>query len=194
MWLKLLLKPRRNHAQKVQILVYNTYDVPITYLGFGILMHKRSTTDIIMFSHACTPRSGFRGPSVFTGLCALLTPIHGGLKTAEFTSMTISDDHAVSKAKATENHAVPPNKKAKKLDSTKPPSKPIKAIKQEAADNNAGAFPDLTNAPTHGPDEPLLLEHGSTREGDSSCAIQVKAWKSVLTESVMFWQQHCQVM
>lgn len=75
-------------------------------------------------------------------------------------------DHAASKAKATENNAVAPNKKAKKLNSTKPPSKPVKAIKQEAADNNAGAFPDLTNAPTHGPDEPLLLEYGSTHEGD----------------------------
>ncbi|KAL0045771.1 hypothetical protein WJX82_003975 [Trebouxia sp. C0006] len=71
----------------------------------------------------------------------------------------------VSKAKAEENDAVLPNKKAKKLDSTKPASKPVKAIKQEAADSSAGAFPDLTNAPTHGPDEPLLLEYGSTHEG-----------------------------
>ncbi|DBA73362.1 TPA: hypothetical protein ACH3X1_011407 [Trebouxia sp. C0004] len=70
-----------------------------------------------------------------------------------------------SKAKAAENDAVPPNKKAKKLNSTKPPFKAVAAIKQEAADNNAGAFPDLTNAPTHGPDEPLLLEYGSTHEG-----------------------------
>ncbi len=80
--------------------------------------------------------------------------------------MTLVYDHAVSKAMAAENHVVPPNKKAKKSESTKPPSKPVKAIKQEAADNSAGAFPDLTNAPTHGPDEPLLLEHGSTHEGD----------------------------
>ncbi len=85
--------------------------------------------------------------------------------------MTVLYDHAASKAKTAENDAVPPNKKAKKLNSTKPPSKPVKAIKQEAADNSAGAFPDLTNAPTHGPDEPLLLEHGSAYEGDSSCAI-----------------------
>ncbi len=73
--------------------------------------------------------------------------------------MTILFDIAASKAKAAENDAVPHNKKTKKLNSTKPPSKPVKAIKQEAADDNAGAFPDLTNAPTHGPDEPLLLEH-----------------------------------
>lgn len=96
----------------------------------------------------------------------LTSPIHGGLRTAKVTCMTISYDHAASKAKTLENDAVPPNKKAKKLNSTKLPSKPVKAIKQEGADNNAGAFPDLTNAPTHGPDEPLLLEHGSTHEGD----------------------------
>ncbi|DBA69980.1 TPA: hypothetical protein ACH3X2_012333 [Trebouxia sp. C0005] len=85
---------------------------------------------------------------------------------AEHAAQATKKEHTkASKAKATENNAVAPNKKAKKLNSTKPPSKPVKAIKQEAADNNAGAFPDLTNAPTHGPDEPLLLEYGSTHEG-----------------------------
>jgi len=100
-----------------------------------------------------------------------MIPLHRGLRTAKVASMTVLYDHAASKAKTAENDAVPPNKKAKKLNSTKPPSKPVKAIKQEAADNSAGAFPDLTNAPTHGPDEPLLLEHGSTHEGDSPCTI-----------------------
>jgi len=112
-----------------------------------------------------------KGLTIFPGPQTLLTPIHGSLRTAKVTSMTILFDIAASKAKAAENDAVPHNKKTKKLNSTKPPSKPVKAIKQEAADDNAGAFPDLTNAPTHGPDEPLLLEHGSTHEGDSPCTI-----------------------
>lgn len=92
--------------------------------------------------------------------------MHGSPKTAKVTTLTILCDLAASKAKAEEDNAVPPNRKAKKLNSTNSPSKPVKAVKQEAAASNAGAFPDLTNAPTHGPDEPLLLEHSSTHEGD----------------------------
>lgn len=145
----------------------HTYEVPITNLHSGILMHRHGMTSIIALFMPAHHAVGSR-----VWLCALhpqtllTSPMHGGLRSANAASMTTLYDLAASKVKAEENDAVLPNKKAKKSNSTKSPSKPVKAIKQEAADNSAGAFPDLTNAPTHGPDEPLLLEHNSTHEGD----------------------------
>lgn len=69
---------------------------------------------------------------------------------------------AASKAKAAESDAAPPNKKAKTLNTTKTPGK---KVKQEAADHASAACPDLSNAPTHGPDEPLLLDFSGNDEG-----------------------------
>lgn len=66
------------------------------------------------------------------------------------------------------SEALPASKKSKKLNSTKPSARPARLPSHDAAaQHGAGACPDLSTAPTHGPDQPLLLDYPGDDAGES---------------------------
>ena len=72
-------------------------------------------------------------------------------------------------ATAHESETLPAGKKPKMLNSTKPCTRSAKLPGHDAAaQRNAVACPDLSTAPTHGPDEPLLLDYPGDDAGVNS--------------------------
>lgn len=84
------------------------------------------------------------------------------------TPCDLYDWYAASTKTATDSELLPASKKPKKLNSTKPSSAQSAKLPSHDAANqqHAGACPDLSNAPTHGPDEPLLLDYPGNDTGE----------------------------
>ena len=62
----------------------------------------------------------------------------------------------------------PSNKKPKLHNSTKASRPTVKLPSNDASSHTAEACPDLSNAPTHGPEEPLLLDYTEPNAGAKS--------------------------
>ena len=82
----------------------------------------------------------------------------------------------------TEAELLPASKKPKKLNSTKPSSAQSAKLPSHDAANqqHAGACPDLSNAPTHGPDEPLLLDYPGNDTGEKLKVVSSSLFERVL--------------